>query len=77
MFPWQPLFNKQDFVEANGESLVVVQEMLKTMKALFAELVEFYCLDPKKTVMEEFFALVYKFVLEYQVQTISSLICYS
>lgn len=57
----------QDFIEKNGESLVIVEEMHKNMKTLFSEIVEFYCLDPKKTVMEEFFAVVYKFILEYQV----------
>jgi len=41
--------------------------MLKNMKALFAELVEYYCLDAKKTVMDEFFAVIYKYTLEYVV----------
>jgi len=54
-----------DFVAAYGQDLVVVQEMLKNMKSMFQELVEYYCLDPKKTNMDEFFAIVYKFCLEY------------
>ena len=59
--------NQQDFIEKYGQDLVVVQEMMKNMKTLFKELVEYYCLDPKKTNMDEFFAVIYKFILEYQV----------
>ena len=59
--------NQKDFIEKYGQDLVVVQEMMKNMKTLFKELVEYYCLDPKKTNMDEFFAVIYKFILEYQV----------
>lgn len=55
-----------DFLAAYGEDLVIVKEMLKNMKSLFSELVEYYCLDPKKTIMDEFFSIIYKFLLEYQ-----------
>jgi len=54
-----------DFVAANGESLQVVQEMHKTMTNLFTELIEFYILDANKTNFEEFFGMLYKFILEY------------
>lgn len=61
------LTSVKDFVAAYGQDLVVVQEMMKNMKSLFQELVEYYCLDPKKTNMDEFFGVVYKFCLEYAV----------
>ena len=66
------VFQKKDFVAAYGQDLVVVQEMMKNMKGLFGELVEYYCLDPKKTNMDEFFAVIYKFILEYQVSELST-----
>lgn len=59
----------QDFVAANGESLQIVQEMHKTMTNLFTELIEFYILDANKTNFEEFFGMLYKFILEYTVST--------
>ena len=51
----------------------IVKEMHKNMTTLFSELIEFYCLDPKKTNMEELFGLIYNFLTEYQVSNVNEI----
>ncbi|XP_065668594.1 protein diaphanous homolog 1 isoform X2 [Hydra vulgaris] len=53
------------FVAESSEKLQIVQEMHKNMTTIFSDLVEFYCADPKKTNMEEFFGTVNNFIKEY------------
>ena len=59
----------REFVELSSESMNIVKEMHKNMVTSFTELIEFYCLDPKKTSMEDFFGLIHAFQTEYQVCT--------
>ena len=58
---------KQGFVAECSEKLQIVQEMHKNMTTIFNDLVEYYCLDPKKSNMEEFFGTVNNFIKEYVV----------
>jgi len=55
-----------DFVASSGESVVIVQEMYKNMNNLFKGIVEFFVLDPQKTSLEDFFAIIHNFTLEYK-----------
>jgi len=56
----------RDFVEESTEAMNIVKEMHKKMNSLFTELIEFYCLDPKKTTMEDLFGMLNTFIAEYQ-----------
>jgi len=56
----------REFVELSSENMNIVKEMHKLMTSSFSELIEFYCLDPKKTSMEDFFGLINAFQTEYQ-----------
>lgn len=42
-------------------------EMHKNMTTMYVELVEYFCLDVKKTSMEEFFGDIKAFLDEYEV----------
>ena len=55
------------FYNGAKDQIDVLVEMHKNMTTMYVELVEYFCLDVKKTSMEEFFGDIKAFLDEYEV----------
>ena len=58
------------FYSSAKDQIDVLVEMHKNMTTMYKELVEYFCLDVKKTSMEEFFGDIKTFLDFYDVRTL-------
>ena len=56
------------FYESAKDQIDVLVEMHKNMTTMYKELVEYFCLDMKKTSMEEFFGDIKTFLDVFEVE---------
>ena len=61
------LTTRHSFYDGAKDQIDVLVEMHKNMTTMYVELVEYFCLDVKKTSMEEFFGDIKAFLDEYEV----------
>ena len=64
---WLFLTTRHSFYNGAKDQIDVLVEMHKNMTTMYVELVEYFCLDVKKTSMEEFFGDIKAFLDEYEV----------
>ena len=62
------LDNSHGFYSSAKDQVDVLVEMHKNMTTMYKELVEYFCLDVKKTTMEEFFGDIKTFLDFFEVQ---------